>query len=96
MGLLDKAKQAAEQAATKAKEGVEDVQTKRELSQSYTELGKTAYELVTNGELSDPRLDAAVAKITALQEKQAAAGAAAGNGAGAAPADPSKPPAMPT
>lgn len=95
MGLLDKAKQAAEQAATKAKEGVEDVQTKRELSQSYGELGKTAYELVTNGELSDPRLDGAVAKIKALQEKLDAAGAAT-NGAGAAPADPSKPPAMPT
>ena len=34
MGLLDKAKAAAEQAAAKAKEGVEDVQTKRELSQA--------------------------------------------------------------
>ena len=96
MGFLDKAKQAAEQAATKAKEGVEDVQTKRELSQSYTELGKTAYELIANGEISDPRFDGAVAKIKSLQEKLDAAGAAAGNGAGAAPADPSKPPAMPT
>ena len=35
MGLLDKAKAAAEQAATKAKEGVEDVQTKRDLSLTY-------------------------------------------------------------
>ncbi len=41
MGLLDKAKQAAEQAASKAKEGVEDVQPKRELSQAYNELGKS-------------------------------------------------------
>ena len=39
MGFLDKAKAAAEQAATKAKEGVDDVQTKRELSQTYNELG---------------------------------------------------------
>ena len=45
MGLLDKAKQAAEQAAAKAKEGVEDVQTKRELSQAYNDLGKSTYEL---------------------------------------------------
>ena len=38
MGLLDKAKAAAEQAAAKAKEGVEDVQTKRELSQAHGDL----------------------------------------------------------
>ena len=30
MGFLDKAKAAAEQAAAKAKEGVDDVQTKRD------------------------------------------------------------------
>ena len=55
MGLLDKAKQAAEQAATKAKEGVEDVQTKRELSQAYNDLGKSTYELIGSGEISNPR-----------------------------------------
>ena len=46
MKLLDKAKQAAEQAATKAKEGVEDVQTKRELNATYGELGTKAFDLV--------------------------------------------------
>ena len=56
MGLLDKAKAAAEQAAAKAKEGVEDVQTKRELSQAYNELGKATYELVGSGEVSNPAL----------------------------------------
>ena len=66
MGLLDKAKAAAEQAAAKAKEGVEDVQTKRELSQAYNELGKATYELVGSGEVSNPRFDATVAKIKAL------------------------------
>ena len=40
MGFLDKAKQAAEQAATKAKEGVQDVQAKRELSLARTELNR--------------------------------------------------------
>ena len=43
MSLLDKAKKAAEQAATKAKEGVEDVQQKRELGQAYGELGKITF-----------------------------------------------------
>ena len=46
MGFLDKAKAAAEQAAASAKEGVDDVQTKRELSQAYGDLGKTTYELI--------------------------------------------------
>jgi hypothetical protein len=70
--FLNKAKQAAEQAATKAKEGVEDVQQKRELSQAYGELGKTAFELVDSGAISHPQLDATVAKIRDLNEKLAA------------------------
>ena len=92
MGLLDKAKQAAEQAATKAKEGVEDVQTKRELSQAYNDLGKSTYELIGSGEISNPRLDAAVAKIKALTEKLAAAG---GSTTSDDSYDSSQPPAMP-
>lgn len=94
MGLLDKAKQAAEQAAAKAKEGVEDVQTKRELSQTYSDLGKTAYELIESGEISHPRFEAATAQIKALTEKLAAAG---GSTNGERPDyDASQPPAMPT
>ena len=96
MGLLDKAKQAAEQAAAKAKEGVEDVQTKRELSQTYSELGKAAFELVESGQISNPRFDASVAKIKTLSEKLAASGAAETNGSGADTYDSSQPPAMPT
>jgi hypothetical protein len=94
MGLLDKAKQAAEQAAAKAKEGVEDVQTKRELSQAYNDLGKTTYELIGSGEVSNPRFDAAAAKIKTLTEKLAAAGdSSTGNGSDSY--DSSQPPAMP-
>jgi hypothetical protein len=91
VGFLDKAKQAAEQAAAKAKEGVEEVQTKRELGQAYSELGKSVFELVEAGEISDPRLDASVEKIKALQaklEEESAAPAAETVDAG--------PPAMPT
>jgi outer membrane murein-binding lipoprotein Lpp len=92
MGLLDKAKQAAEQAAARAKEGVEDVQTKRELSQAYGDLGRSAFGLIESGALSDSRLDAAAAKIRALEAKLEEAG---GDGTAAA-ADPAQPPAMPT
>jgi len=94
MGLLDKAKQAAEQAVTKTKEGVEDVQTKRELSQAYHELGKVAHELISKGDISHPRLDEGAAKITALNEK-AAAGGSSTTGDGSDSYDSSQPPAMP-
>jgi hypothetical protein len=94
MGLLDKAKAAAEQAAAKAKEGVEDVQTKRELGQAYGELGKTTFDLIESGELSHPQLETLAAKIRGLNE--AAAGDEAPAGATTPTHDPSQPPAMPT
>jgi hypothetical protein len=93
MSLLDKAKQKAEQAAAMAKEGVEDVQQKRELAQSYSELGKTAFELVDAGEISHPRLEATVAKIRDLNAKLAAEPESV---SASSVGDPSQPPAMPT
>ncbi len=91
MGFLDKAKAAAEQAAAKAKEGVDDVQAKRELSQTYNDLGKTAFELIESGDIAHSRLEAAAAKIRTLNERAA-------GGAETAPEsyDSSQPPAMPT
>ena len=50
MSLVDRLKAGAEQTATKAKEGVQDVQTKRELSQAYTELGQATFSLIESGE----------------------------------------------
>jgi len=97
MGFLDKAKQAAEQAAAKAKEGVEDVQTKRELSQAYGDLGKTAYELVSSGELTHPRLEAGAERVKTLLAKVDADGAPPASAETAADSyDASQPPAMPT
>ena len=69
MGFLDKAKAAAEQAAAKAKGGVEDVQLKRELGQAYGELGKQAFELVESGALSHADLEPTVAKIREPQRE---------------------------
>jgi len=96
MGFLDKAKQAAEQAAAKAKEGVEDVQTKRELSQAYGDLGKTAYELVSSGELTHPRLEAGAERVRTLLAKADGDGSAPGTETPAESYDPSQPPAMPS
>jgi hypothetical protein len=71
MGFLDKAKSAANQAIEKGKEGVEDVQTKRELGQAYGELGRAAFGLIESGEITDPTLEATAAKIRALNAKDA-------------------------
>jgi hypothetical protein len=94
MGLLDKAKAAAVEATAKAKEGVEDVQLKRELSQSYNELGKIAFELLESNDISHPKLDTVAAKIRTLNEREKGDGAS--NGSATETHDPSQPPAMPT
>jgi hypothetical protein len=90
VGFLDKAKAAAEQAAAKAKEGVEDVQLKRELGQAYGELGRAAFDLIESGELSHSGLEEAAGKIRALNEK-AEAMAAERETVGAAAGAPSEP-----
>ncbi len=71
MGFLDKAKAAAEQAASKAKEEYDDLQLKRELSQAYNAFGKTTFELVESGELAHEKLEEPAAKIRALRERAA-------------------------
>ena len=96
MGFLDKAKAAAEQAAAKVQEGVDDVQAKRELSQAYNELGKTAFELIESGELSHPQLTSIVERVRALATKAESDGSGPEAGVGATAADDSgQPPAMP-
>jgi hypothetical protein len=69
MGLLDRVKAGAEQAASQAQRQAQIVQTKRELSQAYSDLGKTTYGLVERGELSHGDLAAGVDKIKELQAR---------------------------
>jgi hypothetical protein len=101
MGFLDKAKAAAEQAATKANETVADVQAKRELTRAYGDLGEKTFTLASSGAITHPDLTADVERIRSLQAKLAeddAGGAesgpsdAAGADSTAAPADASPPP----
>src|SRR5918911_4821803 len=98
MGFLDKAKAAAEQAATKAKEGVQDVQTKGELAQAYHELGQKTHELFASGALAHAELTAIVDKISTLkaqaEEESDPVGATAA--ASTEPPPSNQPPAMPT
>jgi hypothetical protein len=98
MGFLDKAKAAAEQAASKAKEGVQDVQTKRELAQAYHELGQKTHELFASGALAHPELTALVDKISALRAQDEQEGEPVGAAAAPSTEPPpsNQPPAMPT
>ena len=66
MGFLDKAISAADQAASRAKEGVEEVQTKRNLTQAYEQLGRTAYQLIESGQISHEQLSAQAEEIRRL------------------------------
>ena len=69
MGLLDKVKAGAEQAANTAQKQAQIVAAKRELSQAYGDLGKTAYGLVDRGEISHGDLASGVDHIRDLQAR---------------------------
>jgi hypothetical protein len=69
MALADKLKAGLEQAGNKARETAQEVQTKRELGQAYTDLGKTAFGLVDRGEVSHAELSAGVDHIKELQTR---------------------------
>jgi hypothetical protein len=92
MGLLDKAKQAAAQGAAKAKEGVEDVQAKKDLHLAYVDLGKKTFELLEAGQLQHGDLDPLAERVRGLTAKLADEGEAETE---SEPAAPSGPPAMP-
>jgi hypothetical protein len=69
MGLLDKVKAGAEQAASNAQKQAQTVAAKRELSQAYSDLGKTAYGLLDRGEISHGDLAAGADHIRELQAR---------------------------
>ena len=70
MKFMDKAKAAAETAATKAKEGVEEVQTRKELHSAYSELGEKTFELLESGALDlRTELDPLATHIRELKTK---------------------------
>jgi hypothetical protein len=71
--FMDRLKEATSTVATKAKEGVEELQTKHELSQAYGELGRATAELVESGAVSHPDLNAQVDKIRELKAQLEAA-----------------------
>jgi hypothetical protein len=88
MGLLDKAKTAAEQAAAAVQAGadqveakVHEVQAKRELERTYADLGRETFALLESGRLTEPDLTQAAERVRAakraLEEDEQAPGAGA-------------------
>ena len=69
MSFFDRAKAAASQAAAKAKQGAEDLQLKVDLGSAYDDLGRATYDLIEQGELSHPGLDAPAAKVRELRAR---------------------------
>jgi hypothetical protein len=69
MGLLDKVKAGAEQAASSAQKQAQIVATKRELSQAYNDLGKTAFGLADRAAISHGDLAAGVDHIRELRAR---------------------------
>ena len=76
--FFDRLKDATSVVATKTREGIEDLQTRQELSRAYNDLGRTTVELVENGEVTHPELSTKVEKIKTLKAELAAEEAAAG------------------
>ncbi len=78
MGFLDRAKEVAGQAAVKgkelageaaqkAKEEAKELQLKRDLNNAYEGLGKAAFDLADQGQLTHDGLAAGVERIRSLR-----------------------------
>jgi hypothetical protein len=72
--FFDRLKDATNVVATRAREGIEDLQARQALSRAYNDLGRTTVELVDKGELTHPQLTAAVEEIKQLKAELEAAG----------------------
>jgi hypothetical protein len=87
--FLDRLKDATQVVVEKTRDGVEDLQQKHELSQTYGDLGRKTFELVDSGAITHPELTEMVNRIRELKTELAAEAAPAE----AAPA--AEPPATP-
>ncbi len=67
MGLIDKVKGSIHETATAAREGIDEIQTRRELDTAYGDLGKRTVALIDAGTLAAPELEFDVARIGALK-----------------------------
>jgi hypothetical protein len=74
MGLVDRMREGAEQATSRARESVQEVQVKRDLAHAYGELGRAAFALIERGAIGEETLDLPAARVRELQAQLAALG----------------------
>jgi hypothetical protein len=67
MSFIDRVKNNIQDTAAMAREGIDDLQKKRELGQLYEELGRRAFELIESGKLQTDELDYDIERIRKLQ-----------------------------
>ena len=63
------AKELAEKTASRAKQEARELQLKRDLSDAYDDLGRTAFELWEAGEITSPLLESRAGRIKTLREQ---------------------------
>ena len=72
--FMDRLRDATGVVVERTREGIEDLQTRTELSRTYGELGRKTADLVESGSVSHADLTPIVEKIKALKAELAAAG----------------------
>lgn len=72
MALIDKLKAAGEQATASARESLEQAELHHCLNQAYSDLGRTTFALLQQGELSNQRLAGPAQRIRELESELAA------------------------
>ena len=72
--FFNRLKEATANVVQMTQDGIDTYQTKRELSQAYSDLGQKTAELVESGTISHPELTGLVARIDELKAQLEAAG----------------------
>lgn len=67
MGMIERLREGAEQAASRARESVQEAELRHDLALAYGELGRATFALLEQGGLSDGRLGAGVERIRTLE-----------------------------
>lgn len=70
--MIDNLKAGAAQATTRARTSMQESTLAREVAQAYGDLGRAAFELMSDGALRDARLTAGVERIRSLEAQLAA------------------------
>lgn len=71
MGIIDKVKSTIHDTASLARDGIDEMQTGRELDQAFGDLGRRTVGLMDAGKLTAPELDFDVDRIRALRTELA-------------------------